>query len=115
MSELLAILIASLFLVTIGSGISSLKAKASGDSDSVITRRGAKLDFKVAENRANAHYKFAIAECKKQSSPDKAPCLEAAKIVNGKVIVAAREKMDKALAEPFVPNRSLAVAADRRG
>ena len=110
MSELLAVVIASLFLVSIGSGISSVRSR-----EGEITKRSVKLDFKVAENRANAHYKFAISECKKQSSSDRMPCLDAAKIVNGKLIVAAREKMDKALAEPFEPNRRLAIAADRQG
>jgi hypothetical protein len=115
MSGLLATIIASLFLVTVGSGISTVRAKALGDNDSEMTKRGARLDFKVAENRANAHYKFAISECKKQSSPDRTPCLDAAKAVNGKLIVAAKEQMDKTLAAPFMPNKNVAVAVERRG
>lgn len=112
MSELLAFVIASVFLVSIGSDLSNMKAK--GSADGVMTKRSAKLDFKVAENRTNAHYKFAISECKKGTSLDKMPCLDAAKLVNVKLIVAAKAKMDKTLAEPFVPNGIRAVASDRQ-
>lgn len=95
MIELLSILIASFLATSIGIGIPSTKAKP--QQNAVMTKASAKLDFKLAENRADADYKIAISDCKRKLSLEKTRCLNDAKNVNARLIVAARVKMEKAL------------------
>jgi len=104
MIELLSILVAAFVATSMGIGIASTKAKT--QENMVMTKTSAKLDFKLAENRADADYKVAIADCKRKPSADKMRCLDAAKNVNAKLIVAAREKMDKAVTLASVPKES---------
>lgn len=104
MIELLSILVAAFVATSMGIGIASTKAKTR--ENTVMTKTSAKLDFKLAENRADADYKVAISDCKRKPSPDKMRCLDAAKNVNAKLIVAAREKMDKAVTLASAPKES---------
>ena len=104
MTELLSILIASIFATVIGIGVSSTASRTQGKA--LMTKMNAKLDFKLAESRADADYKAAISACRRKTSIDKMRCLDDAKNVNATLIVAAREKMDRAVALASVPKQS---------
>jgi len=104
-TELLSILIASFLAISVGIGISSTTAKT--QENALMTKTNAKLNFKLAENRADADYKVALSDCKRKPSLDKMRCLDDAKNVDAKLIVAAKEKMDKAVAAASVPKESL--------
>ncbi len=103
MSELFSILFAAIFASSIGldgAAERSAKAEIKAEQHGVMEKKlSARLDFKQAENRANADYKASISVCRKKPAAEKKACLEEAKTINEKAIVAAKEKMDKAVAE----------------
>jgi len=106
MTELMSVLIASLLAASIGIGVIS-KVPENG----ITAKMNARIDFKQAENTADADYKLTIAACRKKPHLDKQPCLTEAKTVNGKLIVAARARMDEALSGVSGP-KELARAMD---
>jgi hypothetical protein len=106
MVELLSLLIASFLATSIGIGV--LTARGKVQDDRATAKMNAKLDFKHAENRADADYKIAISVCKKKSPPDKMRCLDDAKNVNARLLLAAKEKMDKVVTEAAMPKESQA-------
>ncbi len=101
MIELLSLLIASFLATSIGIGISSTASTA--HENALMTKMNAKLDFKLAESRADADYKVAISDCKRKPASDKMHCLDEARNVDARLIVAAREKMNKAVTADAVP------------
>jgi hypothetical protein len=104
MIEMLSILIVSFLATSIGIGLSNTTTKA--QENALMTKTNARLNFKLAENRADADYKAAISDCRAKPSLDKRRCLDDAKNLNARLIVAAREKMDKALTVVSVPEES---------
>jgi vacuolar-type H+-ATPase subunit H len=96
MTELLSILIASIFAASIG-----LRADTGGDgrSSAKEARYEARTSFKDAEKSANADYKVAIADCRKKKSADRPACLSVAQTTNAEKIVAAKATMDRILTE----------------
>ena len=91
MSELLSILFAAIFASSMG-----LNNVAAGNTETEpngekMGQSNTRLDFKQAENKANREYQASIADCRKKPSSKKRACLDEAKAVNEKAIVAAKQ------------------------
>lgn len=99
MTELLSILIASIFAASIGLHADTGGDGKDGRSSAKEARYEARTSFKDAERNANADYKVAIADCRKKKAADRPACLSVAKTANAETIVAAKATMDRILTE----------------
>jgi len=91
MSELLSILFAAVFASSMGlnhAAAGNTKLEQNGERTGQLNAR---LGFKQAENKANAEYKASIVDCRTKPSSEKKVCLDEAKAVNAKTIVALKQ------------------------
>lgn len=91
MSELLSILFAAIFASSMGLNHAAADNKKTEQNVEKLGPSNARLDFKQAENTANSVYKTSIIDCKKKPFSEKKICLDKAKAVNEKTIVAAKQ------------------------
>lgn len=91
MSELLSILFAAIFASSMGLHHVASENTKTGQNGENMAQLSARLSFKQTEIKANSDYKGAIVDCKKKPSSEKKVCLEEAKALNVKTIVAAKQ------------------------
>ena len=91
MSELLSILFAAIFVSSMSLNHSAADNTKTGQNGEQIVQLNARLGFKQAENKANSEYKASIVDCRKKPSSEKKVCLDEAKAVNAKTIVALKQ------------------------
>jgi len=93
MSELLSILLAAIVASSMGLHHAAADNTKTEQSREKLGPSNTRLDFKQAENIANSAYKASIIDCKKKPSSEKRVCLDEAKAVNEKSIVAAKQRV----------------------
>lgn len=103
MSDFLSVLIATAY-----AAVASLGAAPSNGSEAESrankagvseTRVDARIEFKRAENKANAGYQSAIADCKKMPVAEKHGCLDSARAANDDAIADAKAANEKTVAD----------------